>query len=591
MASLFVIRGRDQGRHVIVPEGGITIGRDRSCGLQLQDTEASRQHALLEASNEPPSLWQVRDLGSSNGTYLNGEKITAHRLHSGDRLQIGRTLLIFSASQPSEKSASHGASLGGVEIVLDPAGTGDQSQIVSTLPQPSAREGSAHEGGFPPSDSIAQLAQPLNLLIEVATAVGRTLEIPELLERILQLVFDWVGADRGCIMLVDHESGNLRVAAHRDRRGASPVDRLAISRTILDYVVSRKEAVRTSNASDDARFDAAASIVQAGIREALCVPLQGRYGVVGALYVDTFTTPGRYVEQGYRGRFTDDQLRLVVAIGCQAALAIEDSFYYSALVQSERLAAVGQTIATLSHHIKNILQGLRGGGYLVTAGLERHDEQAIRRGWQIVERNQERIAQMVLDMLSLSKERQPEPTGGDLRDLIDDVMELALPRATEANVALSLVSPEQPAIVMFDAEAMHRAVLNLVLNAIDALAAEPSEGVEEEEDEDSASHARQAAMAGQKLVKIGWGHDARSQQAWIEVDDNGPGIALADQEAIFTLFSSRKGARGTGLGLPASRKIAREHGGDIRVVSEPGKGSRFRIEWPSGVATGETLPG
>ncbi len=70
---------------------------------------------------------------------------------------------------------------------------------------------------------------------------------------------------------------------------------MAISRTILEYVIDHKEGVRTSNAGDDSRFDAAVSIVQAGVREALCVPLQGRFGVVGAMYVDTYTAPGELV--------------------------------------------------------------------------------------------------------------------------------------------------------------------------------------------------------------------------------------------------------------------------------------------------------
>ena len=102
--------------------------------------------------------------------------------------------------------------------------------------------------------------------------------------------------------------------------------RISISHTILDYVMQRKEGVRTSDAGDDSRFDAAASIVQGGVREALCVPLQGRYAVVGALYVDTFTPPGELIAGMSQQRFTDDHLRLITAIGHQAALAIEDTF-------------------------------------------------------------------------------------------------------------------------------------------------------------------------------------------------------------------------------------------------------------------------
>ena len=98
---------------------------------------------------------------------------------------------------------------------------------------------------------------------------------------------------------------------------------------------------------------------------------------------------------------------LMVAIGHQAGLAIENTMLYEAKLQAERLAAVGQTIATLSHHIKNILQGIRGGSYLIDMGLNDKDDAIVRRGWGIVEKNQAKIYNLVMDMLSYSKDREP----------------------------------------------------------------------------------------------------------------------------------------------------------------------------------------
>ena len=94
------------------------------------------------------------------------------------------------------------------------------------------------------------------------------------------------------------------------------------------------------------------------------------------------------------------------------------------MVQAERLAAVGQTIATLSHHIKNILQGIRGGSYLIEMGLKNHDENVVRKGWDIVERNQNKISALVMDMLTFSKEREPEPVPSDLNEVVGEVVEL-----------------------------------------------------------------------------------------------------------------------------------------------------------------------
>lgn len=545
MASLFVIRGRDQGRHFTLSEGAQRIGRDPTNSIQLLDSEISRTHA--EIVSEDGVEYELVDLQSSNGSTVNGQIVTRQRLSSGDRVQVGQTLMIFTgASQAAALDAAHG-----VDIVRQHQ-EAEASRIVSSMPHLVDSAIEPREGGD----------RSLEVMYRTALAVGRTTEIPELLDRVLRLVFDWVEGDRGCIMLRDSDTDELRPAARCDRQGKNAADRMTISRTILDYVIERKEGVRTSDALDDQRWGAAQSIVQAGIREAMCVPLQGRYAIVGALYVDTYTSPGNYVAGGQQGRFTDEQLRLMTAIGHQAALAIEDTFYYSAMMQSERLAAMGQAIANLSHHIKNILQGIRGGSYLIDAGLSRDDNEAVRRGWSIVEKNQERISNLVMDMLSFSKERQPEKSESDLNALVADVIELMQVRAAEADCQLTYQPMQGEAVAFFDAEALHRAVLNIVTNAIDAAGCKDGDEV-----------VRPATVKVTILPADdgGW---------WIDVEDNGAGIPWELREKIFSPFESGKGARGTGLGLPVSQKIMSEHGGGIEILDAQPGGTVFRLYLP-----------
>lgn len=545
MPSLFVVRGRDSGRHFILQPHEQKIGREASSDIQLLDSEVSRDHAVLVPSE---SGFRIVDRGSSNGTFVNGEQVSQHQLKTGDRVQVGRTMMIYTGiDQPDSVDAEHG-----VDIVHQARGA-DESQIVSSIRRQPDLDPLADD------DSVVRPSadRDLEVLYSATLAVGRTLDIPELLERILDLVFHRVSADRGCIMLLDPRTGELKPAARRNRKDAEDASRMAISRTILDYVISREEAVRTSNASDDARFQSAASILQMGIREALCVPMKGRYGTVGAIYTDTFISPGQFVHEGSRGRLTDQHLRLVTAIAHQAALAIEDTWYYSAMVQSERLAAIGQTIATVSHHVKNILQGIRGGGYLIEMGLERSDTDAVRRGWRIVEKNQEKISNLVLDMLTFSKERKPEPVRADLNETVREVHELMLARAADHCCTLDFCPSEEMPDAYFDPDAMHRAILNIVTNAIDAV-----QGVTD------------ARVVVETRFEPGKG--------WcIEVRDNGPGIPEEDQKHIFSLFESSKGARGTGFGLPVSRKILNEHAGDIELESQPGHGTRFRMWLPA----------
>lgn len=545
MPALFVIQGRNRGARYDLAghEGALTIGREAGNAIRLEDSEVSRRHAEIRRVGD---TYVVGDLKSSNGTFVNDRKVKRAELASGDRIRVGRTVLTYARDADAEEAIRL------VDIV--PATSEiDGSRIVRSMRDDDSIVMAAPDEGQ--GRWLAKARSNVQVMYRTALAVSHTLDIDELLGRILQLVSEWVEADRGCIMLVDPETRELRIKARRDRTAADPGS-MAISRTILDYVMERREGVLTSDAQDDDRFSSGGSVVRTGVREAICVPMQGRYDVVGVIYVDTITPLAEAVGGGHR-RFTDEHLKLMIAIGHQAALAVEDTTYYSAMVQTERLAAVGQTIATLSHHIKNILQGLRGGSYLVEMGLENDDRAVLQKGWEIVRRNQNKIASLVMDMLSFSKDREPEFVETDLAGLLDDVLETVQQRADEAGVTIRREVPEGLPPVMLDPEAMSRAILNVVTNALDA--------VEERPD---------------GLVTVGAAVDTESRLVRIAVVDDGPGMSPETLAEIFNLFVSTKGARGTGLGLTVSRKILQEHGGDIRATSVAGAGSTFTLEFP-----------
>ncbi len=551
MPSLFVIRGNDQGSRFEFTDGTTSLGRDASNDIQLHDTEASRRHAQIYASE---NVFTVSDLNSSNGTFVNGRSAKACRLESGDHVQIGRTLMLY--TQPPEAPE---IDLTDKVAISSDQTFGDQSHIVHSV----THEESSHFFELSPqveqSAWLARARSNLQVMYRAALAVSQTLDIDKLLHRILELIFESIEADRGCIMLTDPETGHLLPRAQRTRRSLKDGDRITISKTILDYVMEKSEGVLTSDAQQDDRWNPAASIVQMGIREAICVPMQGRYDLVGVIYIDTSTRPQELLLKGVTNRFNEDHLKLMVAIAHQAALAVEDTHYYSAMVQAERLAAVGQTIATLSHHIKNILQGIRGGSYLIEMGLSEHDETVVGKGWKIVEKNQNKISTLVLDMLTFSKEREPDLQPADINRVVGDVLELMQSRATDLEVALECrLSADVPTLI-FDPEGMHRAILNVVTNAIDATADSDQPG----------------------KVEITTAYSPDEARIQVTVSDEGPGIPPEEMDALFRPFVSSKKGRGTGLGLPVSQKILNEHGGRIDVESQPGRGSRFTLELPA----------
>lgn len=575
MPSLFVIQGRDQGQRFTLDESLVGVGRVGGNAIQLHDTEVSRKHAVFEQTGEE---YVLRDLNSSNGTFVNGTRVREKRLMSGDQVQMGRTLLLYTGASESLAVAAEDVSIVGT------SGYDDGSRILHAISQNEGSDLLATPADQTQSPWLARARSNLQLMYRTSLAVSHTLDIDQLVVRIMDMILDWVDADRGCIMLKDEVTGKLTPRVRRLKGGvvggsdnsgdsSSEGPKIAISQTILDYVVGRREGVLTSNAGDDSRWDPAGSIMSMGVREAICVPMQGRYDLVGVIYIDTSITPKQMLERRSANKFGQEHLKLMVAIAHQAALAVEDTSHYRAMVQAERLAAVGQTIATLSHHIKNILQGVRGGSYLIELGLGDHIKsleegeldaiaaakavETIQKGWGIVDKNQERISSLVMDMLSYSKERRPDPEPTDINEVVGDVMDLMVARAKEAGVETDWSPDGGLPQLMIDPEAIHRAVLNVVSNAIDACT--------------GCESAR---------ITVAISVDDDQELATIAVTDTGAGIPPDSLETIFRAFESSKGSKGTGLGLAVTLKIAEEHGGTVTVDSEVGRGSTFRIQLP-----------
>jgi signal transduction histidine kinase len=181
-----------------------------------------------------------------------------------------------------------------------------------------------------------------------------------------------------------------------------------------------------------------------------------------------------------------------------------------------------------------------------------------RRGQQILERNLGRVYDLVLDMLSYAKVREPLRQYVHINYLINDLVDLMRPRAESQGICIEVSNILQDLVCWLDEEGIHRAVLNLITNAIDALSGKE---------------------AG--LIRVETGYNSETDHLTISIIDNGPGIAEEDLAGLFELFSSSKGSKGTGLGLPVSDKIVREHGGQITVKSEIGTGTTFTIDIPN----------
>ncbi len=230
------------------------------------------------------------------------------------------------------------------------------------------------------------------------------------------------------------------------------------------------------------------------------------------------------------------------------------------LIKSERLAAIGQTIAGLAHSIKNILYGLKGGVYVLNLAMEKEDTEKIKGGWGMIQRNIERISELVMDLLMYSKERTPEPENCFPNAVVEEVCALTADLAAGHNIAVLQNLDADIKEVYMDSRAIHRILLDLVNNAIDACLF------------DILQEKKWTVSVSTALLK--------NDILQFQVTDNGVGMDRETLENLFTRLYSSKGQKGTGLGLLVSEKLVKENGGTIYVTSELGKGSTFTVHLP-----------
>ncbi len=230
------------------------------------------------------------------------------------------------------------------------------------------------------------------------------------------------------------------------------------------------------------------------------------------------------------------------------------------LIEAERLAAVGQTVAGLAHAIKNITGGLTGGIFVLEKGIELDNKKYLQQGREMVEGNVKKIKSMAMDLLKFAKDREPEYQLCDPNRPVEEVFDLMASRAQEYGISLEMDLDKNLPDLWFDLEGIYRCLLNLVTNAIDACA-------------EVGSPREKGVVVLRSFRPEGWAVE-------YQVVDNGCGMDEGTRAKIFRSFFSTKGSRGTGLGLMITKKIVDEHGGAIEVESKKGKGSKFSIRLP-----------
>ena len=279
----------------------VTLGRHPNNTLRLMDREVSKEHATIERVG---GGYLLRDLGSSNGTFVNGRRIRELKLREGDEISLGNSRFVYRDGEKDHPTSPN------VTVVAS----------AQSIPAFLAQIEHIEEAEFRPAEQLTDIGalrldyEKLRIAHEFHRQVGLERDQKSLFDKILNVAFQLLAADNAVLFLVDERSGELEPQMVRNRRKDS--EEVVLSETVLKRVIETRQAVLTADAILDSRFSSSESIVAQGIRSAMAVPLLAKGALKGVLFLDT---------RERTNAFSEKDLKILSAIASQAAIALENA--------------------------------------------------------------------------------------------------------------------------------------------------------------------------------------------------------------------------------------------------------------------------
>ncbi|MGQ0636043.1 MAG: SpoIIE family protein phosphatase [Planctomycetaceae bacterium] len=349
MPCIVILKAGESSTHELTADETV-IGRHPECQIQIDSNMVSRKHARVVRN---AGKYFVEDLGSGNGTTVNGARITASTpLNHDDRIKLGPILLRFvdhvdapgtsGVRTPHRPRPLDSTEARGPAFTLDLAeDTEESAAIMGALAGGSSRFGALD----------VQPAAKLKGILEISRTLAGTVDLATLLPKILDTLFAiFPSADRGCILLKDAATGQMVPRAIKHRRPGED-ESVKLSRTIVNKVLSEKSGILSADAASDTRFQASESIANFTIRSMMCVPLLGLDGEPqGLINIDT---------QNPLKQFQKDDLDLLMAVAGQAALSYENARLIASYLEkqkqdNEMQIAAGVQRALLPEHLPQV---------------------------------------------------------------------------------------------------------------------------------------------------------------------------------------------------------------------------------------------
>jgi signal transduction histidine kinase len=527
VALLEVVRGSLPEKIYFLKPRAYTVGRARHNDLSLTEASISKSHARILHEN---GSFFIEDQGSLHGVYVNGAKVQRSELTPGVQIQLGNVALKFS--------------------MMGPDGTTDQIKEFPWIEQQ-------------------------QLVLSLVQALNSTLVLSQVLEQVLDAVMRITRAERGFLLLSDGSEDDaafpavagLRVRVGRRRGGgALPLSEVTgLSKSVVRKAVEGGETVATGNAVEDPNIGKAQSVILMDLRTIVCIPLRSPRAeegegalprALGAIYVDNQETSAP---------FSPDSLRTAEALARHAALAIENAQMFEReqktieelrqaqkqLLQSEKLATIGQMAAGIAHELNTPLTYIMGNLELLQAQAA---TDAQREMLSSIAHGAERITTLAQSLLAFSRPGREEPALLAVNDVIERSLELCHYQILKGGVQLrKQLDPSSPRVRGVSNQ-LEMALINLVVNAVHA-------------------------MEGGGVLQVSSALDNGTVQ--VAVADTGKGIPAEIQPTVFEPFVTTKPeGKGTGLGLSTVLMIIERHKGRIEFTSAEGQGTTFRITLP-----------
>jgi len=357
------------------------------------------------------------------------------------------------------------------------------------------------------------------------------------LSNTIQLIVEYLSAERGYIMLNNKQSVLEICGCTFDITD----DNLSTqSESLIEKVMQTSKAVIVRDAMNNNLFQGDPSFQRFNITTALCIPVLKDHEATGIIYIDS----------GSECALLDEDIELLEFLGGYIGLAISG-------IENRRLIDAGKATLNLSHSVKNILQMVGGAAEVIDFGLKSNEIHRVKRSWDILSPNLQRLRKFMLDMLDYSKDRNLEPGPCEFNRTIQGAIESLKSQLNQKQSKLNIQIDKEIPSIELDEERIHEMSLNLILNAIDIV--DTSTGI----------------------VNVQTKYHHEQNEVELSVADNGPGMTEEIKNKIFTPFESGKNKFGTGLGMAIAKQIVDQHNGRIEIESELENGATFRVFLPA----------